>query len=398
MDAYLLDWANLLLRWAHVITAVAWIGASFYFVMLDNSLTKAAAAADRERGVTGELWAVHGGGFYHSQKYMLAPQALPENLHWSFWESYSTWLTGFALFTVLYLFNPSTFLIDKTVYAWSSPGLAVAAALAFFVAFWLIYDTICRAFGRRANGDLVVGVLVFGFVVFASWLACQLFAGRAAFLLVGAMMATAMSANVFFWIIPGQRTVIRQMKAGEPVDPVHGQRGKQRSVHNTYFTLPVIIAMLSNHYGWLYQGPHNWVVLVLLMLAGALIRHSFVARHKAHVEGRRTPWEHAVVGTLILVGLAVWLKPAPAPAAAARATPVTTAEVMAVVQQRCTVCHNAQLQQKNVALHTPELLKQHAQAVYQQSVVLKLMPMNNATQITEPERALIRLWYEGGAP
>lgn len=398
MDAYLLDWANLLLRWAHVITAVAWIGASFYFVMLDNSLTKAAAAADRERGVTGELWAVHGGGFYHSQKYMLAPQALPENLHWSFWESYSTWLTGFALFTVLYLFNPSTFLIDKAVHAWSSPGLAVAAALAFFVAFWLIYDGICRAFGRRANGDLVVGVLVFGFVVFASWLACQLFAGRAAFLLVGAMMATAMSANVFFWIIPGQRTVIRQMKAGEPVDPVHGQRGKQRSVHNTYFTLPVIVAMLSNHYGWLYQGPHNWVVLVLLMLAGALIRHSFVARHKAHVEGRRTPWEHAVVGTLVLVGLAVWLKPAPAPAVAARATPVTTAEVMAVVQQRCTVCHNAQLQQKNVALHTPELLKQHAQAVYQQSVVLKLMPMNNATQITDAERALIRQWYEGGAP
>ena len=191
--------------------------------------------------------------------------------------------------------------------------MAVAAALGFLVAFWLIYDAICRAFGRRANGDLVVGVLVFGFVVFASWLACHLFAGRAAFLLVGAMMATSMSANVFFWIIPGQRTVIKQMRAGEPVDPVHGQRGKQRSVHNTYFTLPVIIAMLSNHYGWLFQGPQNWLVLVLMMLAGALIRHSFVARHKAAVLGQRAPWEHAVVGTLVILGVVAWLKPAHRP-------------------------------------------------------------------------------------
>lgn len=395
MDAYLLDWANLLLRWAHVITAIAWIGSSFYFVLLDNSLHKPTDPDLLKKGVDGELWAVHGGGFYNPQKYMVAPKSLPENLHWSFWESYSTWLTGFALFTVLYLFNASTFLIDKTVYAWSSPGMAVAAALGFLVAFWLIYDGICRAFGRRANGDLVVGVLVFGFVVFASWLACHLFAGRAAFLLVGAMMATSMSANVFFWIIPGQRTVIKQMRAGEPVDPIHGQRGKQRSVHNTYFTLPVIIAMLSNHYGWLFQGPQNWLVLVLMMLAGALIRHSFVARHKAAVLGQRAPWEHAVVGTLVILGVVAWQKPAPA-AAVAVAAKVTTADVAAIAQQRCVICHNAQVQQKNVALHTPDLLKQHAQAVYQQAVVLKLMPMNNATQITDAERAAIKQWFESG--
>ena len=393
MDAYLLDWANLLLRWAHVITAIAWIGSSFYFVLLDNSLHKPTDPELLKKGVDGELWAVHGGGFYNPQKYMVAPKSLPENLHWSFWESYSTWLTGFALFTVLYLFNASTFLIDKSVYAWSSPGMAVAGALGFFVAFWLIYDTICRAFARRKNGDLIVGVLVFAFVVFASWLACHLFAGRAAFLLVGAMMATSMSANVFVWIIPGQRTVIKQMRAGEPVDPIYGQRGKQRSVHNTYFTLPVIIAMLSNHYGWLYQGPHNWIVLVLMMLAGALIRHSFVARHKAAVLGKRTPWEHAVAGTLVVFGVVAWLKPAPVAEAAVPAT-VTTAEISAVVQQRCVLCHNAQVQQKNVALHTPELLQQHAQQVYQQAVVLKLMPMNNATQITDAERALIKRWYE----
>ena len=399
--AYLFDWLNLLLRWAHVITAVAWIGASFYFVMLDNSLSPPTHDDLKKKGVDGEMWAVHGGGFYHSNKYMVAPRwlPLPQNLHWSYWESYSTWLTGFGLFTTLYLYNAGTFLVDKTVFDWT-PGAAIGAALGFLAAFWLIYDGICRTLGQRKNGDIVVGICVFVFVVFASWLACQLFAGRAAFLLVGAMLATAMSANVFFWIIPGQRKVVASLRAGQTPDPVHGKRGKQRSVHNTYFTLPVLIAMISNHYGWLYQGPDNWLVLVLLMLAGALIRHSFVARHKAHVLGKRTPWEHAVAGTLVLLGLAIWLAPPPPSAAAqaAAAKPVTFAEVKTVIDQRCVMCHNAQLQNKNIALHTPELIQQHAQAVYQQTSVLKLMPMNNATQITEDERALIKRWFEAGAP
>ncbi len=405
MDAYLLDWVNLLLRWAHVITAIAWIGSSFYFVLLDNSLSKPQEQDLKDKGIDGEMWAVHGGGFYHSNKYMVAPRwkPLPENLHWSYWESYTTWLTGFALFTVLYLFNAASFLVDKSVYDWS-PAAAIAASLGFLVAFWVIYDLICRSLGQKKNGDLVVGALVFVFVVFASWLACQLFAGRAAFLLVGAMLATTMSANVFFWIIPGQRTVVADLRAGRNPDPVHGQRGKQRSVHNTYFTLPVIVAMLSNHYGWLYQGPNNWLVLVLLMLAGALIRHSFVARHKAHVLGKRAPWEHAVVGTLVLVAMAVWLAPKPpsaeqvAAAKAAAAKPVAYADVRAVVDQRCALCHNDQVQQKNVALHTPELLKQHAQQVFQQVSVLKLMPLNNATQMTDAERDLIKRWHDAGSP
>ncbi len=396
---YLLDWANLLLRWAHVIVAIAWIGSSFYFVFLDNSLLKPQDPALLAKGVDGELWAVHGGGFYNPQKYLVAPRTLPEHLHWFFWESYSTWLTGFALFTVLYLFNASTFLIDKTVFAWSSPGLAVAAALGVLAAFWVVYDLICRLVGEKngkVGGDNIVAVLVLVYVVAASWAACQIFAGRAAFLMLGAMLATAMSANVFFWIIPGQKTVIRQMKAGEPVDAIHGQRAKQRSVHNTYFTLPVLVAMLSNHYGFLYQGKHNWLVLVLLMLAGALIRHSFVVRHKALAQGRRVPWEYAVTGTVVLIGLAIGLAPAPRAAVAAQA-PVTRAQVLAVVEQRCVLCHNANVQQKGVALHTPELVSQHAQAMYQQAVVLKAMPMNNATQITDEERALIKRWFESGA-
>ena len=400
--SYLVDWANLLLRWAHVITAIAWIGASFYFVMLDNSLSAPTHADLKKKGVDGEMWAVHGGGFYHSNKYMVAPKwlPLPENLHWSYWESYSTWLTGFGLFTVLYLFNAGTFLVDKSVYDWSA-GAAIGAALGFLAAFWLVYDGICRTLGRRKNGDLIVGALVFALVVFASWLACQLFAGRAAFLLVGAMMATAMSANVFFWIIPGQRKVVAQLRAGQPVDPVHGQRGKQRSVHNTYFTLPVLIAMLSNHYGWLYQAKNNWLVLVLLMLAGALIRHSFVSRHKAHVLGKRTPWEHAVVGSLALAGMALWLAPPPREAAgmaaAQPAEPVKFEQVRAVIEQRCALCHNAQLQSKNVALHTADLIKVNAQGIYQQAVAQKTMPLNNATQMTDAERALLARWFEAGA-
>ena len=400
---YLLDWANLLLRWAHVIVAIAWIGSSFYFVFLDSSLTAPEDPALKAKGVGGELWAVHGGGFYNPQKYGVAPKTLPENLHWFFWESYSTWLTGFALFTVMYLFNASNFLMDARVFVWPSPLAAVGAALAFLALFWVFYDRICRWFGEKdgaVGGDARVGVLVLLYVIAASWLACQLFAGRAAFLLVGAMLATAMSANVFFWIIPGQRKVIAQMKAGQPVEAIHGQRAKQRSVHNTYFTLPVLVAMLSNHYGWLYQGAHNWAVLVLLMTAGALIRHSFVVRHKALVLGQRVPWEYAAGGTALLLGLAVWLAPKPEgrlPPVAAGAPPVTLAQAHAVVQARCAQCHNAQVQQKNVALHTPELLQQQAQAVYQQTVVLKLMPMNNATAITEAERALIKRWFEGGA-
>ena len=402
--SYLVDWANLLLRWAHVIVAIAWIGSSFYFVFLDSSLVKPTAADLQAKGVDGEIWAVHGGGFYNPQKYLVAPKTLPEHLHWFFWESYSTWLTGFALFAVMYLFNAEAFLIDRNVFAWGSPWQAVAAALAFLVVFWLLYDGICRLLGERhkgqVGGDAGVGVAVLVFVVLASWLACQLFAGRAAFLLVGAMLATAMSANVFFWIIPGQRTVIAQMRAGQPVEAIHGQRAKQRSVHNTYFTLPVLIAMLSNHYGWLYQGAHNWLVLVGLMLAGALIRHSFVARHKALVNGVRVPWEYAAAGTALIAGMALALMPAPqpAPAAAASAAPPSYAEVQAVLEQRCNVCHNAVVAQKAVALHTPQLVQQHAQAIYQQAVVLKLMPQNNATQMTEAERTLLARWFKAGAP
>jgi uncharacterized membrane protein len=396
MESYLLDWANLLLRWLHVITAIAWIGSSFYFVFLDSSLTPAADPKLRDEGVTGELWAVHGGGFYHPVKYGLAPPTLPPHLHWFYWEAYSTWLSGFALFTVSYLWNAGTYLVDKSLMIWS-PGAAVAVALSFLVVFWMLYDAICQLFGQRKNGDAIVGALVLLLVCVASWLACHWFAGRAAFLLVGAMIATAMSANVFFWIIPGQRKVVKSIEAGEKPDPIHGWRGKQRSVHNTYFTLPVVFAMLSNHYGFLYSHPHNWVVLVLMMFAGAAIRQFFVVRHGYKLGRNRHPAGYAAVGVAMIVATAAWLAPDTRAAANVASAPADYAAVQKVMEQRCYQCHGAQVQMKNVRLDSAEAVKQHAQAVYQQSVVSRTMPLNNATQMTDGERAMVGRWFQAGA-
>lgn len=413
MEGYLLDWANLLLRWLHVITAIAWIGSSFYFVWLDNSLTRPTAPDLLEKGVDGELWAVHGGGFYHPQKYLLAPKQLPEHLHWFYWESYSTWMSGFALLTVVYLFNANVYLIDRSVFDMTAMT-AVLLALAFLAVGWLVYDAICRVFGRS---DRLVGVLVALYVVIAAYAACHLFSGRAAFLLVGAMIATIMSANVFFWIIPGQRKVVAALKAGEKPDPIHGKRGKQRSVHNTYFTLPVLFAMLSNHYSMTYGHQSNWVVLVLIMLAGVLIRQFFILKHK----GVWNMW-YPVGGVALLLGTVVWLAPVQHPsapeanAAAAVATPSALAapggtavpggtdfaKVQAVVTARCYQCHSAHptlmpSPAKGVLLDTPDQLAAHAQLVYQQAVQQKLMPLGNITQMTDEERTVIAKWFEGGA-
>lgn len=395
METYLLDWANLLLRWLHVIVAIAWIGSSFYFVFLDSSLTPPEDEQLKKDGVSGELWALHGGGFYHPVKFNVSPPKLPDHLHWFYWESYSTWLSGFALFLISYLWSPSVYLIDPNVFEWS-PAAAIATALGFLVVFWLLYDAICRTLGQKENGDAKVGALVLVLVCVAAWLATQLFAGRAAFLLVGAMIATAMSANVFFWIIPGQRTVVADLKAGRPVDPIHGKRGKQRSVHNTYFTLPVVFAMLSNHYSFTYTHPQNWLILIGMMFAGAAIRQFFVMRHGHKLGRNKHPWPYAVAGVVALIALIVWLRPAPVQAVAVPAT-VSYAQVKPVIDQRCVMCHGEALQSKNVRLDTPDALKQHAQAVYQQAVVTRLMPMNNATGLTEEERALIGQWFKGGA-
>jgi uncharacterized membrane protein len=402
MESYLLDWANLLLRWVHVITAIAWVGSSFYFVFLDSSLTPPVDEELKKQGVSGELWAVHGGGFYHPVKFAVQPPQLPAHLHWFYWESYATWMSGFALFTISYLWNAGSYLVDKRLMDWSA-GVAVGVALSFLVVFWFLYDAICRLFGHRKSGDAIVGALVLVLVCAASWLACHWFAGRAAFLLVGAMIATSMTANVGFWIIPGQRKVVAAIKAGQPVDPVHGFRGKQRSVHNTYFTLPVLFAMLSNHYSFTYGHPQNWLVLIGMMFAGAAIRQFFVMRHGWKLGRNANPLPYALAGVAAIAGLIVWMKPDAADADAGGAQPATArAEspyegVRKVLEQRCTLCHGAQVQMKNLRLDSAASVKQHAQAIYQQAVVTKVMPLNNATGITDAERALIGQWFRAGA-
>jgi uncharacterized membrane protein len=391
MEGFITDWLNLAIRWLHVVAAIAWIGESFYFVALDNSLKKPKDPSLVERGVFGELWHVHGGGFYNMQKYMVAPAQMPEDLHWSKWPSYTTWMSGFGLFTVLYLFSPETYLIDKNVLD-MGPVVAIAAALGFLAAGWIVYDTLCRLLGSK---DRLLGVIVGLYVVAAAWLACHIFAGRAAYLIVGAMLATIMSANVFFVIIPGQRKMVNAMLKGEAPNPIYGKRGKQRSVHNTYFTLPVVFAMLSNHYAMTYTHPYNWAVLAVIMLAGALIRQFFVMRHRGQVL-----WYLPVGGVVLLaLALAVTLpKPIAAPAQAAGAPVVKLADIEPILQQRCVACHSAHptlmgSAPAGVRFDTPDEVSKNAERLYQQAVVLKAMPLGNVTQMTSAEREKVAAWF-----
>jgi uncharacterized membrane protein len=322
---------------------------------------------------------------------MVAPAQMPEDLHWSKWPSYTTWMSGFGLFTVLYLSSPETYLIDKNVLD-MGPVVAIAAALGFLAAGWIVYDTLCRLLGSK---DRLLGVIVGLYVVTAAWLACHIFAGRAAYLIVGAMLATIMSANVFFVIIPGQRKMVNAMLKGEAPNPIYGKRGKQRSVHNTYFTLPVVFAMLSNHYAMTYTHPYNWAVLAVIMLAGALIRQFFVMRHRGQVL-----WYLPVGGVVLLaLALAVTLpKPIAPPAQAASAPVVKLADIEPILQQRCVACHSAHptlmgSAPAGVRFDTPDEVSKNAERLYQQAVVLKAMPLGNVTQMTSAEREKVAAWF-----
>lgn len=399
MEAFITDWVNLLLRWLHVVAAIAWIGESFYFVMLDNGLKPPKAAEDKQKGVFGEMWSVHGGGFYHAQKYLNSPPQMPEDLHWSKWKSYTTWLSGFGLFCALYLLQPQTYLIDKNVMD-LQPGQAVGLAVAFLIGGWFVYDFLCRMLGKN---EKVLGIAVALFVVAATYATTHIFAGRAAFLIVGAMMATSMSANVFFWIIPGQRKSVDALSKGEVPNPIWGKLGKQRSVHNTYFTLPVVFIMISNHYAFTYSNPYNWVILSIIMAAGAMIRQFFVLRHAG-----KNLYVLPVAGAALLAGVAVFAapRPAPAPAAAAHgdaaASTVKLSEIQPILTQRCATCHSAKPTMMGsapagVMFDTPAEISQNAQRIYQQAVALKAMPLGNVTQMTDDERQKIAAWFNGGA-
>ena len=395
---YGLEWMNMLVRWLHVITGIAWIGASFYFVWLDNSLRPPAAGSDlAKKGVAGELWAVHGGGFYNPQKYLVAPAELPAELHWFKWEAYSTWLSGFALLVIVYWLNAQAMMVDRSVADLSS-WQAIGLGLGSLVAGWVVYDLLCRS--PLGKHDLAFGVVVFALLVGAAWVLTHFLSGRAAYIHVGAMIGTIMVANVAMVIIPGQRKMVEAMRAGLTPDPVYGIRGKQRSVHNNYFTLPVLFIMISNHFAMTYRHPHAWAVLGTIMAAGVFIRHFFNLRHKGRVE-----WVYPAIGVALLLGLAILLAPVlapPRPSVSAGTVPF--ARVETILRARCVSCHAAHPTQPGFAsapagvmLDDAHGIAQNAARVYQQAVQLKAMPLANMTNMTDAERAEVGKWFEAGA-
>jgi len=394
-STYSLEWLNLLLRWLHVITGIAWIGASFYFVWLDHAIKPPKPGSDLEKkGVAGELWAVHGGGFYHPQKYLIAPKELPEKLHWFKWEAYSTWLSGFALLWVVYYCNASAMMIDQSVVQLSSLQ-AIGIGLATLVVGWTVYDLLCRS--PLGQHDLAFGGVIYLFIVATAYVLSSYLSGRATYIHIGAMIGTIMVANVLMVIIPGQRKMVDAMLRGEQPDAIHGKRAKQRSVHNNYFTLPVLFIMISNHYAMTYAHAYHWLVLAGIMAAGVMIRHFFNLKHKG-----RIVWAYPAIGIVLLLAVAITI--APQPRLKQHTDASTFSLVQNVIAQRCVSCHSAQPTQEGFAaapggvmLHTPALLRQHADKVYQQAVQLKAMPIGNLTHITDEERAIIGAWYESGA-
>ena len=395
------DWVEIAARWVHVITAIAWIGSSFYFIALDLGLHR-----DRSlpSGADGDEWQVHGGGFYHIQKYLVAPEAMPDHLIWFKWESYATWLSGFAMLVLVYYLGAELYLIDPTVLeltVWQGVTISVAS-LAFG---WLVYNTLCRVFVNADQNLLMLAL--FAVLVGMSWFYTQVFSGRAALLHLGAFTATIMSANVFFTIMPNQRIVVADLKAGRKPDPKYGKIAKQRSTHNNYLTLPVIFLMLSNHYPLIFATQWNWVIASLVFLMGVTIRHWFNTRH---ARKGNPHWTWGV--TVILFLVIAWLSTAPMKvvdgeaALKGDALRLASAEgfdgVVDIVQGRCSMCHAAEpgweglhWPPKGVVLETKAQIAHEAKRIYLQSGVTHAMPPGNLSYMEPEERAAIVRWFRG---
>jgi uncharacterized membrane protein len=375
---YLRDLADLVFRLLHVVAGIAWIGASFYFIRLDLGLRPPEDPADAVRGVAGEYWGVHGGGFYHSEKYKVAPPKLPEHLHWFKWEAYTTWLSGFALLVVLYWLDAKTRLVDPAVAdltAWQAAGLS-AAGLALA---WLAYDAACRVL----RADRLVGIAVAVLVALSAYAAGELFAARASFLQVGAMLGTIMAANVFFVIIPAHWELVRAKREGREPDPGPGLRAKQRSVHNNYLTLPVVFTMLAGHFPLAFGQDHAWLVLLAIFALVVAIRHFFNLWHV----GER-PWWILGAAAVGAVTLAIALAPEDAPVPIEG---VPDAEAQAIVAERCATCHSGVSAPHGVRLESLASIQQHASEIERQ-VASRAMPPGNATGLTDRERQLLVAW------
>lgn len=389
---YILDWLNLLLRWGHLITGIAWIGASFYFIWLDNSLEEP-SDENKTKGIGGQLNSIHGGGFYEVAKYRLAPPAMPKTLHWFKWEAYSTWITGFFLLVLMYYVGAETYLIDPSKYAlkiWQG----VLLSLSTLVGSWLIYDTLCKS-PLAKNGWLLAAVLLL-LIGLAGWALGHIFSDRAAYLHVGALIGTCMAANVLFVIIPGQKALVAAVEAGQAPDPKYAKASKLRSVHNNYLTLPVLFLMISNHYPMTYGHSHAWAVLLAIVLIGAWTRHFFNLRHKGIIR------PGILLSAFLACVLLAWL------IAPHSSEPVTNgvvsdtledAQVLELVQKHCTGCHSANPSDEiftvapgGVMLDSLDQIHQWAGRIQVRTVISKDMPFMNKTAMTDKERAQLGAW------
>jgi uncharacterized membrane protein len=393
MQAYVLDWLGLLVRWFHLTAGIAWIGASFFFVWLDDNLDRSVGKAQTRRGIDGELWSVHGGGFYHNEKYLTGPvgEPLSNHLHWFYWEAYSTWLSGMAMLAIVYWAGASTFLIDKSVMD-LTPAEAIGISITSLVLGWFIYDALCRIFEKN---EVALWTAIGIFLLIFDWGFFHIFGPRAAFLHVGAVIGTIMVWNVFFIIIPGQRKVVRQLRAGEVPDTRPGFLGKQRSVQNTYFTLPVLFIMISNHYPVTYSGPYGWLVLAGISIAGVLVRRFYVLTHF------KTIVIALPVAAMVLLAIIAY---AIAPRATTAGPAVSYAQVAPIVAERCAVCHSEHptyggfsSAPAGVLLDTPVHIVANAAQIRAQAVATHAMPLGNVTHITDGERAALGAWIDSGA-
>lgn len=396
MDPYITEWLNLALRFAHVITGIAWIGASFYFVWLDNHLENP-PQWKKDKGIMGDLWAVHGGGFYEVAKYRHGPEKMPEILHWFKWEAYTTWLTGFVLLALMFYVGADIYLIDPSV-ADLSQGSAIAIGLASIIGGWVVYDILCRT--KLAENGLVLGLILMGLITALSYYLTQTFSARGAFMHVGAVIGTIMAGNVFFTIMPSQRALVDSVVKGIDADPSWGAKAKLRSTHNTYLTLPIIFIMISNHYPMVFNHQYNWAVMMAIFVITALIRQYFVARHKGN--------ENVIV-PIIAVVLGVALAWAIAPTKTTSTTPqaamiIEPAKVKEIINQRCTSCHSKSntdevftAAQGGIILDTLDDMARMAPRIQARAVDAKDMPFMNKTKITEQERVYLAQWIAKGA-
>jgi uncharacterized membrane protein len=387
-----MEWLNLVLRWMHLIFGIAWIGSSFFFVWLDNSLRK---APGQQSGVLGQAWLIHGGGFYFTEKYSVAPPQLPAELHWFKYEAYFTWISGFFLMGALYYVSADLYLIDDKVLPLSK-GEAIGISLISLALGWVVYDLLCRS--PLGQNDALLAVVGFALLVFAAWGYTQIFSARAAYLHVGALIGTIMTANVAHNIIPNQRKAVAEMLAGQVPDPTYGKQAKQRSLHNNYLTLPVLFAMISNHYPVTYGHPYGWVILAVVMVIGGLVRHFFNLKN----QGRGARYEFLVVAFLLTVGLVFFTHWDPRRVVLSDG--VTFEQAQAVIAARCTTCHAARPTfdgiaeaPKGVMLETPAQLRRFASLIGQQSVRTQAMPPGNATEMTDEERQVLGAWIAAGA-